>query len=185
MRSCSRRPPAHAFTIEHSATRYADKHYQCELTVMLDAPLERVEAVLRDYEQYPSLDARILEARVLERPDANVAMLETTLRACFGPFCRNVKRIERVEEIAACADGRLPTPARSDVRFGETHTSLAPVERRHSRDVSRRSITPGFWVPPFVGRRWMLSTLEDATQRAVQERGGKRTGEAAEASGPQ
>ena len=154
-------PAAHAFTIEHSASSYADKRYTCELTVMLAAPPERVETVLRDYEQYPSLDQRIIEAHVLERPDANVALLATTVRACFGPFCRNVKRIERVEEspraLTAVADA-----GRSDVRFGETHMSMEQVGEG-TRVTYKTSITPGFWLPPFVGRRWMLSTLEEAT----------------------
>jgi hypothetical protein len=155
-------PAARAFEIEHSQTRYVNRRYHCELHVRLDAPLEKVQAVLRDYEHYPSLDTRILQARVLERPDPNVALLETTLRACFGPFCRNVKRVERVEEspnaLAAIAD-----PARSDVRFGETHTQLSPAEHGGTRVRYTTSITPGFWIPSIVGRRWMLNTLEDAT----------------------
>ena len=164
-------PFAHAFTIEHSAARYADKRYQCELTVMLDAPVERVEAVLRDYERYPMLDRRIVEARVLERPEQHVALLATTLRVCFGPFCRNVKRIERVEEspnaLAAITDA-----TQSDVRFGETRAALESVEGG-ARVTYRISITPGFWIPPFVGRRWMLNTLENTTRelfRNVEQR---------------
>src|SRR5437868_4491693 len=84
-----------AMEIRHSEARFADKQYQYELTVTLDVPIDRVEALLRDYEHYPSLDPRILEARVLDRPAPNVATLETVLRACFGLICRNVKRIER------------------------------------------------------------------------------------------
>ena len=89
---------AGAFEIEHSETRYADRRYQCDLNIRLDAPLDKVEAILRDYEKYPLLDARILQARVIERPAPNVATLETTLRFCMGWFCRNVNRVERVEE---------------------------------------------------------------------------------------
>ena len=102
-----------AFKIEHSETRYANRHFQCELDIKLDAPLDNVEAVLRDYEKYPSLDTRILEARVIERPAPNVAMLETTLSVCLGWFCRNVSRVERVEESqhALAADGD-PEPQR-------------------------------------------------------------------------
>lgn len=152
---------AQAFTVERSAARYLDRQYQCELTVRLDAPLERVVAVLRDYEGYPSLDARILDARVLERPEPDVVMLATTLRACFGPFCRNVRRIERVEEqpysLAATTDA-----ARSDVVFGETHTRIEHAEGG-ARVIYRTSITPGFWIPPIVGPRWMLRTLKEAT----------------------
>ena len=155
--------PAGAFEIEHSATRYADRRYQCEMSVRLDAPPDKVEAVLRDYEHYPSLNTHILQARVLERPEPNIVMLETTLRVCVGGFfCRNVTRVERVEEsqlaLAAKAD-----PSRSDVKFGETHTQLAPDERGGTLVTYRTSITPGFWVPSVLGRRWMLRTLEDAT----------------------
>jgi Polyketide cyclase / dehydrase and lipid transport len=153
---------AGAFEIEHSETRYVNKRYQCDLNVRLDAPLDRVEAVLRDYEKYPSLDTRILEARVIDRPAANVAMLETKLRLCLGWFCRNVNRVERVEEsqhaLAATAD-----PSRSDVKYGETHLQLAPGEHGGTLVRYSTSITPGFWTPSVFGRRWMLRTLEDAT----------------------
>jgi Polyketide cyclase / dehydrase and lipid transport len=153
---------ARAFEIEHSETRYVNKRYQCDLNIRLDAPLDKVEAILRDYEKYPSLDTRILEARVIDRPTANVAMLETKLRMCLGWFCRNVNRIERVEEsqhaLAATAD-----PSRSDVGFGETHLQLAPGEHGSTLVRYSTSVTPGFWTPSVFGRRWMLRTLEDAT----------------------
>ena len=153
---------AGAFEIEKSETRYADRRFQCELSVKLDAPPEQVQAVLRDYERYPSLDTRILQARVLERPEPNVVVLETTVRVCLVWFCRNVTRVERVQEsehaLAATTD-----PSRSDVRFGETHTQLAPDENGGTLVHYRTSITPGFWIPSVVGRRWMLRTLEDAS----------------------
>ena len=153
---------AGAFEIEKSETRYVNRRYQCDLSVKLDAPPDKVEAILRNYERYPSLDTRILEARILERPEPNVVVLETTVRVCFGWFCRNVTRVERVQEsqhaLAATAD-----PSRSDVKFGETHTQLAPGEHGGTLVHYRTSITPGFWIPPVVGRRWMLRTLEDAS----------------------
>jgi hypothetical protein len=153
---------AGAFQIEKSETRYADRRYQCELSVKLDAPPDKVQAVLRDYERYPALDTRILQARVLERPEPNVVVLETTVRVCFGWFCRNVTRVERVQEsehsLAATAD-----PSRSDVKFGETSTQLSPDENGGTLVHYRTSITPAFWIPAVVGRRWMLRTLEDAS----------------------
>jgi hypothetical protein len=153
---------AGAFEIEHSETRYVNKRYQCDVNVRLDAPLDKVEAVLRDYEKYPALDTRILEARVIDRPAANVATLETKLRMCLGWFCRNVNRVERVEEsehaLSAIAD-----PSRSDVKYGETHLQLAPGGHGGTLVRYSTSITPGFWTPSVFGRRWMLRTLEDAT----------------------
>lgn len=153
---------AGAFSVERSEPRYVDKQFRYELIVVLDAPISCVETVLRDYEHYPALDARILQAQVLARPAENVVMLKTRLRACFGPFCRNIERVERVEEslheLIAVTDA-----SRSDVKFGETHTSLTAVPGDRTRVSYRTGVVPGFWVPPIVGRRWMLRQLEDAT----------------------
>ncbi len=153
---------AAAFEIERSETSYANRRYQCDLSIRLDAPVDKVEAVMRDYDMYPALDARILQARVIGRPAPNVKMLETTLRMCLGWFCRNVHRIERVEEsphaLLATAD-----PKRSDVKFGETHLQLTPGEHGSTQVTYSTSITPGFWIPSVIGRRWMLRTLEDAS----------------------
>lgn len=153
--------PAAALTIERAESRYVDKHYQFEFVATLDAPVDRVQAVLRDYANYPALDERILEARVEERPTQYAAILATTVRACFGPFCRNVKRVERVEE-APLELTAISDPKRSDVKFGETHTMLSVAEGR-TRVSYRTAITPAFWIPPIGGRRWLLNTLSEAT----------------------
>jgi hypothetical protein len=173
--------PVRAFEVERSETRYVNRQYQFDLVVTLDAAPDRVESILRDYEHYPSLDARILTAHVLERPEDDVAILETRLRACFGPFCRTVKRIERVEEspnvLLAVTD-----PARSEVRSGETRTELSGAGHGRTRVIYRTSIVPGFWVPAFGGRRFMLSTLKDATEQLFRNVEAQASGTAETAS---
>lgn len=153
--------PAQALNIERSEARYASRHYEYELVATLDAPVDRVEAILRDYTSYTDLDPRILDARILGRPNDYSIWLETIVRACVGLFCRNVKRIELVQEsplaLTATADA-----SRSDVKFGETKVMLSVSDGR-TRVSYRTSIVPDFWVPPFPGRRWMLETLEDST----------------------
>ena len=65
-------------------------------------------------------------AKVLGRPERDVAFLETTVKVCLGPFCRNVTRVERVLEsryvLLAIAD-----PNRSDLKSGETRSELSPT----------------------------------------------------------
>jgi hypothetical protein len=154
---------AWAFEVQRSEALFIDEEYRFEMTALLDAPVEAVEPVLRDYEGYQALDARILEARVIERDHAqHIAWLETTLRACVGPICRNVKRTERVEEspgeLIATTDA-----ARSDMKFGETRMKLESTEDRRTRVIYRTRLKPAFWIPALVARRLMLKTLEDAT----------------------
>lgn len=155
--------PAQAFTIERSEARYADKHFHYEMVVTLDAPIDRVEQVLRDYSKYPSLDPRILNATILEQPGQGVVTLETTVKVCYGLICRNVRRVERVAEsryvLLAIAD-----PQRSDVKFSETRSELSPALHGTTRVTYVTSVVPDFWVPAIGGRRMMLKTLETATR---------------------
>jgi hypothetical protein len=151
-----------AMEAERVASEYADKQFRCEFVALLDAPATAVQAVLRDYSAYPELDRRILEARVIERPSATTAMLETTLRACFGPFCRRVRRVEAVEETPNALSA-ITDPARSDVRFGETHTVIEQVNESQTRVTYRTRLIPGFWIPAFGARGWMLRSMEQAT----------------------
>jgi uncharacterized membrane protein len=156
-------PAAGAFNIEHSAARYVDKHFRYELVVTLDAPIERVDEVLRNYADYPSLNRRIISSKVLERPAPDVATLETTVEVCFGWFCRNVTRVERVQEskytLLAVAD-----PERSEVKFSETRSVLSPGLHGTTRVKYETNVVPGFWVPPVGGRRMLLRTLENETR---------------------
>jgi hypothetical protein len=152
---------ADAMDVERANAQYKDREYRIELDLVLHEPAARIEAVLRDYASYPSLDAGILESKVLSRPDATTVMLYTKLRACSGLFCRTVQRVERVQEspfeLLAVA-----VPEQSDVVSGQSHTVLQTVAGG-TRVSYRLTILPKFWVPPFIGRAVMLRTLREVS----------------------
>jgi hypothetical protein len=154
---------AWAFEVQRAEAIFVDEEYRFEMTALLDASVHAVEPVLRDYEGYRALDARILDARVIERDQAqHTATLETTLRACVGPICRNVKRIERVEESPGALVA-ITDATRSDMELGETRMKLESTEDGRTRVIYRTRLKPAFWIPALVARRIMLETLEDAT----------------------
>lgn len=150
-----------ALEVERAEASYLDKRYIFELVATIDAPIDRVDSILKDYASYPTLDARILESRVMARPADGEVMLFTSLRACYGPFCRTVKRVERVREQVHELHAAT-IPEQSDVTFGETFTQLSNAGPR-TRVIYRTAVSPDFWIPRFVGRRIMLNTLQDAT----------------------
>ena len=149
---------AHAFDVEHSEARYVDKHFQYELVVTLNAPMERVTAVLRDFARYPSLNERILSATVLDQPEPEVTILKTTVKICFALFCRDVTRVERVEVLDHVLHA-VADPARSDVIFNDTRSELSAAGHGTTRVKYITDVVPKFWVPAFGGRRWMLRML--------------------------
>jgi hypothetical protein len=152
---------AQAFEVLHAEARYQDKEFRVELDLILNAPAQRVEAVLRNYEGYPSLDASILESRVVNRIDAETVLLYTKLRACAGVFCRTVDRVERVQErpFELLA---MVVPDESDVAAGRTQTAMQTMESR-TRVRYSTSVAPKFWVPALIGRPLMLRTLREAS----------------------
>jgi hypothetical protein len=102
--------------------------------------------VLRDYEKYPrSIDASCRRACSSARPERG-RCCRTTLRVCIGWFCRNVNRVERVEESQhALAATRRSEPQRREVRRDAT----AALAGEHGGTLVhyRTSITPAFWIP--------------------------------------
>jgi hypothetical protein len=152
---------AYALDVQHIDARFENGEYRLELTAVLDAPRELIGRVVRDYPDYVHLDTRILESRVLAKPQPHVVELYTKLRMCFGPFCRNVKRVEKVEERS---NELLATviPDRSDVEHGTTRTALYDKGGRTELHYST-AIVPKLWIPAFVARPLMLRTLREAT----------------------
>lgn len=151
---------AASLEIQDLQTHYREGEYRLTMKARLDAPVDQVEAVIRDYANYAELDSRILEARVLSR-EAERVTLFTRLNACFGVFCRKIDRVEEVREQPYELDAAT-LPDRSDVKNGRTHTQLFAAGESTLVEYST-SITPKFWVPPLFGRSWMLRTLQDAT----------------------
>jgi hypothetical protein len=152
---------ANAFEIQHAEARFDQREYRIELRVLIDASPERVASVLRDYAQYPKLEASILEAKILERPTATQVLLYTKLRGCSGIFCRTVNRVERVDE---ASDSLIATaiPERSDVHSGHTETRWIAQDNK-TLVTYHTSVTPKFWVPAFIGRPLMLRTLKQTS----------------------
>jgi hypothetical protein len=152
---------AQSMDIEQLQAHFHDREYQLTMTATLNAPLPQIEKVLRDYDAYPQLDARILAARVLNRSTSSQLELFTRINVCFGFICRKVERVEHVDE----HPGELLATViaeRSDAERGSTHIQLAALGLR-TRVIYNSEIVPKFWVPALVGRPLMLRNLREAT----------------------
>jgi len=163
-----------AFQLEHIDTRYERGEYHLDMTATLDAPLSKVEAILRDYAHYPDLDRRILAARANFVPDPGELQLFTRIRVCFSFFCRNVERLERLQERPGDLLATV-IPEHSDAERGETHTTLTAQGERTQVQYTL-FIVPKFWVPAVLGRLIMLRTLREGTVNLFQHVEGRARG---------
>jgi hypothetical protein len=153
---------AHALEVRRLDVSFQGDRYVVVLNAQLDAPADAVGEVLRRYDDYPSLDPRIIESRVLSRDREHSLRLYTRMRGCLGSvMCRSLQRVEEVEERP---DELLATAvlAESDVHFGVTRSQWQPQNGGTALQY-RLEIMPKFWVPRLFGRRLMISTLREGT----------------------
>lgn len=155
-------PAADALEVERLDVSYQKDRYVVVFAAQLDAPADAVGAVLKDYDQYPELDPRITESRVLSRERLTRVRLFTRMRGCLGSLmCRSMQRVEEIEEQP---DELLATAvlAESDVRFGITRSHWTPHQGGTALTY-RLEIMPKFWIPALFGRRLMINTLREGT----------------------
>jgi hypothetical protein len=136
--------------------------YVVVLNAQLDAPADAVGSILKRYDDYPTLDPRITESRVMSREREHSLRLFTRMRGCLGTLmCRSMQRVEEVEERP---NELLATAVlqESDVRYGVTRSQWEPQDGGTSLQY-RLEIMPKFWIPPVFGRRLMIKTLREGT----------------------
>ncbi len=136
------------------------RRYVVDFDGQLAAEPGAVMKVLLDFEHYPALDSRILVARRSLRDGK--PLLFTRLRGCVGSvFCRTMDRYETLD----VDRGRLVAtaiPGEGDVKYGLT---VIMVEARNggTRVRYRNEFDPSFWMPRWLVRKAMYTTLREGT----------------------
>ena len=136
------------------------RRYLVEFDGQLAADPAAVMRVLLDFKNYPGLDSRILLARRSLRNGK--PLLFTRLRGCVGSvFCRSMDRYELLDE----QPGQLVAtaiPGEGDVRYGLTVIRIESL-KGGTRVRYRNEFDPSFWMPRWLVRRAMYTTLRDGT----------------------
>jgi len=148
------------------------RRYVVEFEAQLAAQPAAVMRVLLDFTNYPVLDPRILLARRSLRDGKPV--LFTRLRGCLGSvFCRTMDRYEFLD----VQPGQLTAtaiPGEGDVKYGLTEIKVEANDGgTHVR--YRNEFDPSFWMPRWLVRKAMYTTLRDGTLgmfRAIEVRAG-------------
>ncbi|MGH8310503.1 MAG: SRPBCC family protein [Steroidobacteraceae bacterium] len=168
---------ASAIEVRTLEVREQGRRYIVEFDARLAAQPVAVMNVLTDFAVYPRLDTRILEARRAGIQDGK-PLLYTRLRGCVGSvFCSVMERWEMLDEQP---DRLIATavPGRGDLRDGLTVTRLAP-EGGGTRVLYRTEFDPSFWMPRWLVRSAMRTTLRDGTLgmfRAIETRAAAGSG---------
>jgi hypothetical protein len=117
-------------------------------TFVIAADPAAVRRVLIDFQHLGRLTPAILESKVVGS-EAGATLVYTRSRACAGWFCRELKKVERVE-IGADSIVATALPERSNVVMSVTRWRLEAVGAG-TRVAWESSFDPLFRVPPLIG----------------------------------
>lgn len=160
--------------VDRVSVEKVGSRYVLEGEAHIDASPGAIYRAITDYDALEKLDKGIVESRLLERIGDNVALVYTRLTGCVLFFCRNVDRIERVEEISEHEIVAVVVPGDgSDISYEHSRWALIPGETG-TRIVYQSEIEPDFWIPAVIGpailrgvlRRRVAQTLGNLEQAA-------------------
>jgi hypothetical protein len=105
--------------------------------------------ILTDYEHLDLLDPKVLESRLIERPEPNVALVWLRVRGCVAFVCKVMEQVERVDEHPPDEIVVTMIPERSDVKLQNARWKIDPTGDG-SRLTYTLELVPGNWVPAFA-----------------------------------
>jgi hypothetical protein len=146
----------------------SDGVFTAKLELFVKGSPEQVFAVITDYEHLHTLDRRIKESRVLERPAPNEYLVYTRTKACMLFFCRSLKRVERVTEVPHTSVEAVAIAEQSDLLDGRSTWHLVG-ENGGTRLSFETTFRPAFWVPGMAGRSALKRTLRSTARAIVRE----------------
>ena len=117
-------------------------------TFVIAADPAAVRKVLTDFGHLGRLTPAILESKVVGS-EAGATLVFTRSRACAGWFCRELKKVERVE-VGADSIVATALPKQSNVVMSVTRWKISAAGSS-TRVAWESSFDPVFMVPPLIG----------------------------------
>jgi hypothetical protein len=135
-----------------------DGIYHIEISGNIAATEKHVRQVLTDYEHTYRLSDSILESKILKTSVNGKVQIQSLVLCCNKVFCREVTRVDEVSVLKSGDLQGVIIPEKSDFISGISIWKIAPIDSG-SRITYIASIEPGFFIPPILGTKILLSNM--------------------------
>jgi hypothetical protein len=132
--------------------------YAVFVVMELDAPAEKVRALLTDYAHLDRLNGSITASNIIDARGEGTVRVLTRFENCIVFFCMTV---QRVEDISEDVQGRILAalvPDASSFRSGQASWEVTSIGSG-SRVIHRATLEPDFWLPPWIGTAILKAAL--------------------------
>jgi hypothetical protein len=127
-----------------------DTGYGLVVEALLDAPMHRVWETITDYARLERLSPSIRASELLQGSAPGVTRLRTLSRLCILIFCKDLRHLQSIRELAYGDFEARTLPEQSDLAFGYARWRLSQTDGQTRINISF-ALRPAFWVPPFIG----------------------------------
>lgn len=155
--------------------------YELVTHTHLDAPVDGIYAVLTDYDDngYRRISRIYEESGYVGADEDGTPLVYTLVKGCVAFFCKEMRRVSRLEVEPPNFIRTTALPGRSDFKYSRSEWHLEAAQE--GTDVTYRLVMePDFWVPPLIGP-WILERrFKEGGVRALEriERLARRRAEA-------
>lgn len=139
---------------------HMDKRYIMEVEVLIAADIDRVKALLTDYDNLTLLNDAIRESYTVYSLDDFTHRVFVHTEACVSFFCKSFIQVQDVEELPGNVIISTVVPGKSDFDYAHARWKISPVGQRTRVNFST-DLKPSFWVPPLIGPLLIKSKLRD------------------------
>lgn len=139
-----------AMTVVDSDVQHENGSYRVSFEFTVDAPTNRVRALMSDFAHYDRLVTSITEIRVVESAPGGRTRLKLVINDCLLFFCRSLTRIE---DIVTEPNGDIVTtvlPEHSDFSYAMERWRIVP-DGDGTRVYYNAQLTPNIFIPPLIG----------------------------------
>ncbi len=142
--------------------------YRVNFEVVIPVPPAGVQALLRDYRQWPKLSATMTESRLLETLPDGRQRVRVVFRSCFFLFCKDINQTKELDNHQEGDIRAVMVREQSDFTYGREHWQIRAVEGM-TRVHYKAEFAPAFALPPVIGP-WILKARLRQELRLTAER---------------
>ncbi len=139
--------------------------YTASLVMQINAPTNKVYALLTDYDALNRLSENITDSELIDEDPPEYTVVVKT-RNCVLFFCKSLSQTQQVLELDGGYISVEDIKGKSDFVYAETYWHIFAHEKG-TRVTFKSEMKPGFWLPPLIGPWYFKGAIIEEAQMMI------------------
>jgi len=158
--------PATSGEVITSHVSHNDNVFSASIEMQIDAPADKVYALLTDYKHLPRLNDNIINSDLIEAtPPEYIVQIQT--HNCVLFFCKDLQQTQKVNEFDAGYISVEDIKGQSDFKSANSYWHIY-THGEGTRVTFSSEMEPDFWLPPLLGAWLFKKRFIKETQKMIQ-----------------